>query len=61
MHLSELATPQVLVDQKRALRNIDRAQDIANAAGARLRPHAKTHKSPVAAKWQIERGAAGVC
>src|SRR5262245_17154539 len=27
----------------------------------RLRPHAKTHKSPVIAKWQIDRGAVGVC
>ena len=26
-----------------------------------LRPHAKTHKSPVVARWQIERGAVGVC
>lgn len=61
MQLSDLYTPQVLVDQKRALRNIDRAQAIARAAGVRLRPHAKTHKSPLAAKWQIDRGAVGVC
>ena len=27
----------------------------------RLRPHAKTHKSPVVARWQIERGAVGIC
>ncbi len=27
----------------------------------RLRPHAKTHKSPVVANWQIERGAVGIC
>jgi D-serine deaminase-like pyridoxal phosphate-dependent protein len=35
----------------------------ATAAGGnlRLRPHAKTHKSPVIAKWQIEAGAVGVC
>ena len=26
-----------------------------------MRPHAKTHKSPVIAKWQIERGAVGIC
>jgi D-serine deaminase-like pyridoxal phosphate-dependent protein len=61
MQLSELSTPRVLVDQKRAIRNIERAQQIANAAGVRLRPHAKTHKSPVAAAWQIERGAVGIC
>jgi D-serine deaminase-like pyridoxal phosphate-dependent protein len=61
MVLSDLPTPQVLVDQKRALRNIERAQQLVSAAGSRLRPHAKTHKSPIAARWQIERGAVGVC
>ncbi len=33
----------------------------ANARGIRLRPHAKTHKSPLIARWQIERGAVGIC
>jgi D-serine deaminase-like pyridoxal phosphate-dependent protein len=59
--LSDLPTPQVVIDRTRAQRNIDRVQQLASAAGKRLRPHAKTHKSPVIARWQIERGAAGVC
>src|SRR5215471_11319172 len=61
MHIGDLATPQVLVDRRRLLNNIDRAQRVADAAGARLRPHAKTHKSPAIARWQIERGAVGIC
>src|ERR687898_862426 len=61
MLLSELPTPQVLIDRTRATRNIARVQALADAAGVRLRPHAKTHKSPVVAKWQIERGAVGIC
>src|SRR5262249_41569411 len=61
MLLSDLPTPQVLIDHDRARRNIDRVQQLASAAGMRLRPHAKTHKSPVVARWQIERGAVGVC
>ena len=61
MHLSSLPTPQVLIDRRRLLQNIDRVQHMASAAGMRLRPHAKTHKSPVVARWQIERGAVGVC
>ncbi|MBI4484598.1 MAG: alanine racemase [Acidobacteria bacterium] len=61
MLLADLPTPQVLVDKARALRNIDRAQQLASSAGIRLRPHAKTHKSPIAARWQIECGAIGVC
>ena len=33
----------------------------ANARGIRLRPHSKTHKSPLIAKWQLDRGAIGIC
>jgi D-serine deaminase-like pyridoxal phosphate-dependent protein len=36
-------------------------QSLATKAGVRLRPHAKTHKSPVIARWQIEAGAVGIC
>lgn len=36
-------------------------QQLATSAGVTLRPHAKTHKSPVIAKWQIEKGAVGIC
>jgi D-serine deaminase-like pyridoxal phosphate-dependent protein len=56
-----LRTPAVVVDRARALRNLDRMQAAANARGIRLRPHAKTHKSPVVARWQIDRGAIGIC
>jgi D-serine deaminase-like pyridoxal phosphate-dependent protein len=59
--LSELPTPQVLIDRQRAMSNIERVQQLANSAGVRLRPHAKTHKSPIVARWQIERGAVGIC
>ena len=61
MRISDLPTPQVLIDRSRTLANIDRVQQMASAAGMRLRPHAKTHKSPTIARWQIERGAVGVC
>ena len=61
MHLNDLPTPQVLIDQPRLFANIDRAQQLATSAGVALRPHAKTHKSPVVAKWQIEKGAVGIC
>src|SRR5256885_3109458 len=61
MLVADLPTPQVLIDHARARRNIDHVQQLASAAGMRLRPHAKTHKSPVIARWQIDRGAVGVC
>lgn len=59
--LRSLRTPAVLIDQAKALRNLDRMQAEANARGIRLRPHSKTHKSPLIAQWQIERGAVGIC
>ena len=61
MLIGDLLTPQVLVDRTRLLNNIGRVQALADAAGVALRPHAKTHKSPVIARWQIDRGAAGIC
>src|SRR5207248_5412675 len=61
VRLSDLPTPQVVIDQPRLLNNIERVQALAKSAGARLRPHAKTHKSPVIARWQMDRGAVGVC
>ncbi len=60
MQLSDLPTPQVLIDHTRAMNNIARVQALATAAGARLRPHAKTHKSPAVARWQIDAGAIGI-
>src|SRR3989441_10865173 len=61
MQLADLPTPQVLIDHPRLVRNIQTAQTLATSAGLKLRPHAKTHKSPIIARWQIERGAVGVC
>lgn len=61
MTLSDLRTPAVLIDKTRALRNIARMQTAASARGIRLRPHAKTHKSPLVARWQIDAGAIGIC
>lgn len=61
MTLSDLRTPAILIDKSRAIANIERMQAAASARGVRLRPHAKTHKSPLVARWQIERGAVGIC
>jgi len=61
MNIASLPTPQVLIDRSRAQANISRVQALANASGLRLRPHAKTHKSPTIAKWQIDAGAVGIC
>src|SRR5688572_13765212 len=61
MLVSDLPTPQVLIDRRRLLNNIERVQQLARERSVRLRPHVKTHKSPTIAQWQLERGAAGIC
>lgn len=61
MNLSELRTPFAFIDMTRVRANIRAMADRAAAAGVKLRPHAKTHKSAVIAKMQIEAGAVGVC
>jgi D-serine deaminase-like pyridoxal phosphate-dependent protein len=59
--LRDLPTPRVVVDFPRLQRNIANMAALAKNANVALRPHAKTHKSPVVARWQIEAGAIGVC
>jgi D-serine deaminase-like pyridoxal phosphate-dependent protein len=61
VHITDLPTPSVLIDNPRVERNLDRMQSAASAAAKRLRPHAKTHKSVAMARRQIERGAVGIC
>lgn len=58
--LDELETPALLVDLDRMNRNLDRGAEYAGAHNLALRPHIKTHKSPLVAREQLERGAAGL-
>ena len=61
MHtIDDLSTPSVLIDLDVLTRNITRMQERARAAGVKLRPHAKTHKSPEVGKMQIAAGASGL-
>lgn len=59
--LAEIDTPALVVDLDAFERNLARMAEASKAAGVRLRPHAKTHKSPEIALRQIELGAVGVC
>jgi len=58
--LSHLDTPSLLIDVDRMERNLKEMADIAADAGVGLRPHVKTHKSPVLALRQLELGARGI-
>jgi D-serine deaminase-like pyridoxal phosphate-dependent protein len=56
-----LNTPALVVDVEALDRNIAAMAAFAAAAGLKLRPHAKTHKSVDIALRQIAAGALGVC
>ena len=58
--ISELDTPCVLVDLDRVEQNLQRAQNFADKAGLKLRPHIKTHKLPRFAQRAIDLGAVGI-
>jgi len=59
--VTTLATPQVLIENRRVHANIERMQQAASVRGIALRPHAKTHKIPQIAQLQVQRGAVGIC
>lgn len=56
----ELDTPCIVIDLDQAERNVRHMQAMADAAGVKLRPHTKTHKSPYFARMQLAAGAAGI-
>jgi len=57
---AHLETPSLLVDLDRMEHNLDRVASYADGHRLGLRPHIKTHKSPLLARMQLERGAIGV-
>jgi D-serine deaminase-like pyridoxal phosphate-dependent protein len=58
--LDSLLTPAAVVDLDVMESNLARMADYARAHELALRPHTKTHKSPLLAAEQIRRGAAGL-
>ena len=62
MRKNELDTPSLIVDLDLFEYNLAVMRDFAQAAGKKLRPHAKTHKCPEIAKRQLAAGnCAGIC
>ncbi len=61
MSEDEVDTPALLLDLDAFEHNLDRMAALLRPTGARLRAHAKTHKSPVIAHLQMARGAVGQC
>jgi D-serine deaminase-like pyridoxal phosphate-dependent protein len=59
--LLEVDTPALIIDLDALDHNLERMAALVRPFGTRLRPHAKTHKSPMIAVRQIALGAVGVC
>jgi len=59
--LDQVETPALVVELGAYERNLERMAAALAGWPVALRPHAKTHKSPVVALEQIARGAVGVC
>ena len=60
MHKTELDTPALLIDLDKMEANIRTMAAYFTTVNAMLRPHVKTHKTPIIAHKQIAAGAIGV-
>src|SRR6201993_2025632 len=61
MREEEVDTPALLIDLDAFEYNLDHMAELLAPTKAKLRAHAKTHKSPVIARLQMARGAIGQC
>jgi D-serine deaminase-like pyridoxal phosphate-dependent protein len=59
-HGPDLPTPALVVDAEVLERNVAEMAALGRDRGVRIRPHAKTHKSPDIARLQLEAGASGL-
>ena len=57
---NDLETPAAVVFLDRLNANLVRMAELADSAGVRLRPHAKTHKCSAIANQQLAQGADGI-
>ena len=60
MRKCHIPTPALVVDLDKLQRNIDEMAARARRAGVALRPHTKTHKTPIIAHMQLRAGACGI-
>ncbi|MCA3427016.1 MAG: DSD1 family PLP-dependent enzyme [Roseomonas sp.] len=61
MREEDIDTPALVIDLDAFEHNLDTMAALLAPTGAKLRAHAKTHKSSVIAKLQMARGAVGQC
>lgn len=57
---SALTTPTLILDLDLVRHNVDQMARLMRPLPAKLRPHAKIHKSPILARMQVDAGAIGI-
>ena len=60
MNKNDVDTPALLINIEVVERNIGRMAEFFRNAPASLRPHIKTHKTPILAQMQLDAGAIGI-
>src|SRR5690349_10169355 len=60
MSKTEIDTPALVLDIGLAEQNLARMAGLAKRLGKNIRPHVKTHRTPILARMQLEHGAIGV-
>lgn len=60
MKVRNLETPALVIDRQEMEKNLQRMNGLLEGTCLKLRPHYKTHKSPVIARMQLENGACGI-
>jgi D-serine deaminase-like pyridoxal phosphate-dependent protein len=60
MHISEIDTPAIVIDLDIVESNIRKMAGYTAQHGLALRPHTKTHKSPIFSRMQLAAGASGL-
>ena len=61
IEVGELPTPALVLNLPAFEKNLKKMAEFVELKGKAIRPHAKTHKCPLVAQKQIERGAVGIC
>jgi D-serine deaminase-like pyridoxal phosphate-dependent protein len=61
LRVAEIDTPALVLDLDAFERNLRTMSAAVVGSGMRLRPHAKSHKTPEIARRQIAAGAVGIC
>lgn len=59
--MDKVSTPALIIDHDQMQKNIETMAQFTKDNNVSLRPHVKTHKSPIIGQMQLDAGASGIC